>query len=146
MRSIPPILHMAIFILLIAAFPDASAQTDQLKPEQCLGGELDAPIRIEVFSDFECPACREFYLNTIRPVLKDYCSLDKVCVVYHEFPLQGHKYSRQAAQYSKAAHGWDENNGSQWWMRSTKTSSSGIRTARWMMSFSRLWEPMNISD
>jgi protein-disulfide isomerase len=74
-----------------------------LKPEQCLGGELDAPILIEVFSDFECPACREFYLNTIRPVLREYCSLDKVCVVYHEFPLAGHKYSRQAAQYSKAA-------------------------------------------
>jgi len=74
-----------------------------LKPEQCLGGELDAPIRIEVFSDFECSACREFYLNTIRPVLRDYCSLGKVCVVYHEFPLPGHKYSREAARDSKAA-------------------------------------------
>lgn len=103
MRSIPPVLYLVLVILAVAAPPNAFAQTDQIKSEQCLGGKLDAPIRVEVFSDFECPACREFYLNTIRPVLKDYCSLDKVCVVYHEFPLQGHKYSRQAAQYSKAA-------------------------------------------
>ena len=103
MRSIPPALYLALFILFAAASPNAFAQTDEIKPEQCLGGKPDSPIRIEVFSDFECPACGEFYLNTIRPVLKDYSSLDKVCVVYHEFPLQGHKYSRQAAQYSKAA-------------------------------------------
>ena len=59
--------------------------------------------RIEVFSDFECPACREFYLMTIRQVLRDYSSLNKVCVVYHEFPLPAHKYSREAARDSKAA-------------------------------------------
>ena len=29
--------------------------------------------------------------------------MDKVCVVYVEFPLQGHKYSRQASRYAKAA-------------------------------------------
>jgi protein-disulfide isomerase len=103
MRSIPLVLYLVLLLLVVAAPPNASAQADQVKPEQCLGGALDAPIRIEVFSDFECPACREFYLNTIRPVLKDYCSLDKVCVVYHEFPLPGHKYSREAARDSKAA-------------------------------------------
>jgi len=103
MRSISAIQCVALLILVVATPPIASAQADQVKPEQCLGGAPDAPIRVEVFSDFECPACREFYLNTIRPVLKDYCSLDKVCVVYHEFPLPGHKYSREAARDSKAA-------------------------------------------
>jgi protein-disulfide isomerase len=55
-----------------------------------LGGALSSPIKIEVFSDFQCSACREFYLRTI-------------CVIYHEFPLSTHAYSRNAAQYAEAA-------------------------------------------
>ncbi len=68
-----------------------------------LGGSLNAPIRIEVFSDFQCPACRELYLTTIRQVLQQYCSRDKVCVIYHEYPLTIHQYSREAARYAEAA-------------------------------------------
>ncbi len=78
-------------------YPSADA------PGQILGGSEDSPIRIEVFSDFQCSACREFYLNTIRRVLQDYSSRDKVCVVYHEFPLTMHRYSREAARYAEAA-------------------------------------------
>jgi protein-disulfide isomerase len=70
---------------------------------QILGGSLNSPIRIEVFSDFQCPACRELFLGTIRQVLQDYSSKDKVCVIYHEFPLAMHQYSKEAARYSEAA-------------------------------------------
>jgi protein-disulfide isomerase len=64
---------------------------------------MDAPIKIEVFSDFECPSCRTLYLDTTRQVLKEYCSKDKVCVIYHEFPLPMHAHAREAARYSQAA-------------------------------------------
>jgi len=103
MRTIAGLTCLVLCTLCAAAFPGGSAQVADLKPEQCLGGAPDAPIRLEIFSDFECPACRQLYLESVRPVLKEYCSLDKVCVVYMEFPLQGHKYSRQAARYAKAA-------------------------------------------
>jgi protein-disulfide isomerase len=103
MKFIPRAIFVAAFILMIAAAPGSPAQSTDLKAEQFLGGSPDAPIRVEVFSDFECPACRQLYLETIRPVLKNYSNLDKVGVVYREFPLQGHKYSRQAARYAKAA-------------------------------------------
>ena len=101
----PVIIRACLVVLMLAlcVCPTAFPQSAELKPEHCLGGDLSAPVRIEVFSDFECPACREFYLNTIRPVLKEYSSVGKVCVIYFEFPLQGHKYARQAAQYAKAA-------------------------------------------
>jgi protein-disulfide isomerase len=79
------------------------AQTPELTPEQAVGGKLDAPVRIEVFSDFQCPACRGFFLDSIQKVLETYCSQNKVCVVYHEFPLKNHNLSRLAARYSKAA-------------------------------------------
>jgi protein-disulfide isomerase len=103
MMGIASTRSLALLVLAVALLPAAPAQSEGPRPEQCLGGGLDAPIRVEIFSDFECPGCREFYLNTIRPVLKEYCSVDKVCVIYHEFPLPGHRYSLQAAQYSKAA-------------------------------------------
>ncbi len=79
------------------------AQTPQLTPEQAIGGRLDAPVRIEVFSDFQCPACRGFFLDSIQKVLETYCSQNKVCIVYHEFPLKNHNLARLAARYSKAA-------------------------------------------
>ena len=56
-----------------------------------------------MFSDFQCSACREFYLGTIRQILQEYSSKDKVRVIYHEFPLEMHKYARDAARYSEAA-------------------------------------------
>jgi protein-disulfide isomerase len=92
---------MAFFVLLFAGLA-MPAQSDET-PGQILGGSLGAPIRLEVFSDFECSACREFYLRTIRPLLQEYCSKDKVCVIYYEYPLSYHKYARQAALYSEAA-------------------------------------------
>jgi protein-disulfide isomerase len=68
-----------------------------------LGGSINSPVRIEVFSDLQCPACRDLYLGTIKQVLLDYSSKDKVCIIYHEFPLIGHQYSREAAKYCIAA-------------------------------------------
>jgi len=71
---------------------------------QVLGGSANSPIQIEVFSDFQCSACREFYLGTVRQILQEYSSKDKVCIIYHEYPLTLiHKYSRDAARYSEAA-------------------------------------------
>jgi protein-disulfide isomerase len=92
----------AALMTLALAFPKP-VPADNQTCEQCLGGGLDAPIRIEVFSDFECPACKALYMETMRQVLKDYCAPDKVCVIYREFPLPMHKYSRVAARYSMAA-------------------------------------------
>jgi len=66
-----------------------------------LGGPPQSPVRIEVYSDFECPHCRDLYLVVIRQILQDYSN--KVCVVYYEFPLSTHRYSQEAARYSEAA-------------------------------------------
>jgi protein-disulfide isomerase len=70
---------------------------------ECVVGEPTAPIKLEVFSDFECPACRQFYLDTVRPLMADYGATGQVCVVYREFPLRMHKHARQAALYALAA-------------------------------------------
>jgi len=93
---------IAVLICLSLACAIPVQAADQ-SCENCLGGGLDAPIKIEVFSDFQCPACRTLYLDTMKQVLKDYSRLDKVCVIYHEFPLPMHPHAREATRYSLAA-------------------------------------------
>lgn len=66
-------------------------------------GVKSAPIRIDEFSDFECPHCQDLYLNTLRPLIDDYVSSGKVYLVHHDFPLPMHLYSRVAADYADAA-------------------------------------------
>ncbi len=92
----------AVLICVALAFSKPALPANQ-NCENCLGGGLGAPIKIEVFSDFQCPACRVLYMDTMKQVLKDYCNLDKVCVIYYEFPLAIHPHAREAARYALAA-------------------------------------------
>ena len=66
-------------------------------------GSSSAPVRIDEFSDFQCPACGNFYRNTLRQVIDNYVSTGKVFVVHHDFPLSMHAYSHDAARWANAA-------------------------------------------
>lgn len=88
-----------LIFCLIAAMP---LQPSEDTPGRIIGGSPKSPIRIDVFSDFQCSACRELYLSTIRPVLSEYSSKDQVCIVYHEFPLAQHPYAQEASRYCEA--------------------------------------------
>ena len=92
-----------VFFFLLGVPASSAGQTAEPSSEQCLGGRLDAAVRIEVFSDFQCPACRSLYLDVMQKVMQDYSNMGKVCVIYHEFPLPAHSLAREAARYSKAA-------------------------------------------
>jgi protein-disulfide isomerase len=66
-------------------------------------GSKNAPIIMEVFSDFQCPACKNLYLTTNRQLMDNYVSTGKVYLIHRDFPLQMHAYSRVAAEYGRAA-------------------------------------------
>jgi protein-disulfide isomerase len=66
-------------------------------------GAKAAPITMEVFSDFQCPACRELYFQTVRPVIDNYVSAGKVYLIHRDMPLPMHQHSREAARYANAA-------------------------------------------
>jgi len=66
-------------------------------------GSSSAPITLVVYSDFECPACRALYEDTLKPLMSDYIASGKVYLVHKDFPLQMHKYSKEAARYANAA-------------------------------------------
>jgi protein-disulfide isomerase len=94
----------ASLLILSLAFLSRGAQSSESSSGLVLGGSLQSPIKMEVFSDFECPGCREFYRDVVRPTLQDYASKDKVCVIYYEYPLIKHKHAREAARYCEAAY------------------------------------------
>ncbi len=93
----------SLILLLLSAAPGPAQTAPAGEVGGCVGGKPGAPVMIEVFSDYQCPACRSFYLETMRPVLDDYASADKACVVYREFPLLMHPHAREAARYAHAA-------------------------------------------
>ncbi len=66
-------------------------------------GNTSAPVTMEVFSDFQCPACKQLYTNTTNRVIENYVNTGKVYFVHRDFPLPMHAYSRVAASYSRAA-------------------------------------------
>jgi protein-disulfide isomerase len=68
-------------------------------------GNKAAPITMEVFSDYKCPACGSFFEQTLRPMLgpDGYVAAGKVYFVHRDFPLPMHAYSHQAARWVNAA-------------------------------------------
>ena len=66
-------------------------------------GQPGAPITMEVFGDFQCPACRNFFEVTVKQVIDDYVVPGKVLLVHRDFPLEMHPYARQAARLANAA-------------------------------------------
>ncbi len=66
-------------------------------------GSKNAPITMEVFSDFQCPACRELYISVVRQVIDNYVSAGKVYLIHRDMPLPIHQHSREAARYANAA-------------------------------------------
>jgi protein-disulfide isomerase len=68
-------------------------------------GSKSAPIQMEVFTDYECPMCRNLYEQTLRPMIGDYVASGKVYLVHHDYPLDNleHKYSGQAARWANVA-------------------------------------------
>ena len=66
-------------------------------------GSKNAPIVMEVFSDFQCPACKTLFVTTNRQVMENYVSTGKVYLIHRDFPLPMHAHSQVAAQYSRAA-------------------------------------------
>ena len=79
----------------------------KVTPEMIAAGKTygiqTAPIRIDEYSDFECPHCQNLFLNTLRPLIDQYVANGKVYLVHHDFPLPMHTYARQAAYYADAA-------------------------------------------
>ncbi len=74
----------------------------EIDPAKAFGSK-SAPVIMEVFSDFQCPACKQLYTTTLLRVTENYVDNSKVYMVHRDFPLPMHAYSMVAAVYARAA-------------------------------------------
>lgn len=66
-------------------------------------GAPNAPVTLEVFSDFQCPHCAALHFGALKAALGDCVASGRVQIVYHDYPLPQHPFARKAAQYADAA-------------------------------------------
>jgi len=65
-----------------------------------LGAE-NAPVVIQIWSDFECPYCADAH-PVLRELLRTYAG--KVRLVWHDYPLPAHAHARLAANAGREAY------------------------------------------
>ena len=88
--------------LLSAGVPGQASSVPDVDPHRAYGSK-NAPIAMEVFSDFQCPACKQLNKTTNQLLVDNYVNTNKVYLIHRDFPLPMHAYSRLAAHYVRAA-------------------------------------------
>ena len=101
-KSEPSIIPTPVAVTKAASRPPAVGGVTDVDPHKAFGSK-NAPVTMEVFSDFQCPACKTLFTTTNRRLMDDYVSSGKVYLIHRDFPLSMHAYSRVAARYARAA-------------------------------------------
>jgi protein-disulfide isomerase len=84
------------------SMPQVATAIPDIDPHEALGSK-SAPVVMEVFSDFQCPACKTLFVSTNRQLMDNYVNTGKVYLIHRDFPLPMHAHSKVAAEYSRAA-------------------------------------------
>lgn len=63
-------------------------------------GDLDAPVQLIIYDDFECPFCAQFYKTTEQ--IKEHFG-DQIVIAFRHFPLSFHPLAMPAALSSECA-------------------------------------------
>jgi len=93
---------LACAALLVALARTARAQADPLAART--KGRADAAITVFEMSDFQCPFCRGFALETMPALDSEYVHTGKVRFIYVNFPLTHvHRNAQAAAEVAVCA-------------------------------------------
>jgi protein-disulfide isomerase len=96
------LLGLCCVLLGQARVPQSPSAVSDIDPHTAFGSKT-APVVMEIFSDFQCPACKTLYNATNSKLMDNYVSVGKVYLIHRDFPLSMHAYSRVAARYGRAA-------------------------------------------
>src|SRR6476620_7184086 len=95
--------YVLITALLVLVAPFASlAPSAQTKTGRAIG-PVTAKVRIDLFSDYQCPSCKGLAEGALKRVKDDYARTGKIRFVHHDFPLPQHQYAKRAATLAAAA-------------------------------------------
>jgi protein-disulfide isomerase len=82
--------------------PAAPAFEPRTPTGEYFRGHPDAPITLDMFGDFQCPACGEFARSIEPPFIVEYVETGKVKLVWHDYAWIGDE-SLDAAQAARCA-------------------------------------------
>lgn len=101
----PVILSAATFVLsLTYAATPVMAQTATAPLEGRSKGSPTAPVTVYEMSDFQCPYCRQFAVETFPQLERDYVKTGKVRWIFINFPLTSiHTHAAAAAELAVCA-------------------------------------------
>ena len=80
----------------ISATDEYIISSDKLEERPSIGS-TDASIIIIEYSDFECPFCQNFYLNTYDKLKEEFIDSGNVNFIFKDFPLSFHKLAEESA-------------------------------------------------
>jgi protein-disulfide isomerase len=90
--------------LLLAALALAGTESSSAQsPSARAIGPVTAAVRIDLYSDYQCPACKALHEQTLKQIRAEYAAKGKLRLVHHDFPLSMHPYARRAAALAAAA-------------------------------------------
>ncbi len=67
-------------------------------------GSLDAMVVMYEFSDFQCPYCKRFHVETFHQIKQEYIDTGKLLFVYKDLPLDFHAQAMPSAIAAQCAH------------------------------------------
>lgn len=82
---------------------DNRALVEKAKPVAM--GQDAAPVKVLVFSDYQCPGCGHFATNIFPELKREFIDTGKVQFMYYDFPLgpPGHPHSFVASRAARCA-------------------------------------------
>ncbi|OGV89793.1 hypothetical protein A2Z41_03360 [Microgenomates group bacterium RBG_19FT_COMBO_39_10] len=64
-------------------------------------GEENAPVTIVEFSEYQCPFCSKYFMDSYSQMMEEYG--DQIRYIFHDFPLQFHAHAQKMAETARCA-------------------------------------------
>src|SRR3989344_5652749 len=84
-----------------AGAPSVDITNVNIDESDAFAGKADAPVMIAFWSDYQCPVCKNFELNTLPQLLTEYADTGKVKIVFMDMAFLGND-SIDAALYGRS--------------------------------------------
>jgi len=86
-----------------AAVRPLEAPTGRTEEGLYYKGNSEAPVKVIIYSDFQCPACGNYFERLEGQLDKGYIESGKVQFIYHDLPLRMHPNAVPAAEAARCA-------------------------------------------
>ena len=78
---------ISIFLVLFVSKSAHTASVLEINKNDIIIGDINAPITIIEYASLSCIHCKDFHVNTLPQIIKEYVDTKKVKIVFRDFPL-----------------------------------------------------------